>query len=83
MTDVDVAPVSAASKSAVFTATVSTRGVSIPHAPAGPCALRPHAIQPIAQELMVLSVKSIGQIETCGLAHRPQQLRVIDGREEW
>ena len=77
-------PVSAASKSAVFTATVSTRGRSrfrMRQRVLAPGGL--HAIQPIAQELMVLGVESIGQIETCGLAHRPQQLRVIDGREEW
>ena len=40
------------------------------------------AIEPITQELMVLGVESVGQIETRGLAHRPQQLRVIDGGEE-
>jgi hypothetical protein len=41
-----------------------------------------HAVEPIGQELMIFGVESIGHVETRRLAHRPQQLRVIDVREE-
>jgi len=42
----------------------------------------PQAIESIIQELLVLGMESVGQVETCSLAHCPQQLRVIDSGEE-
>ena len=41
-----------------------------------------HPVETISQELMILGMESVGQIEPRGFAHRPQQLRVIDGGKE-